>query len=135
MRRVVRGDGDPPFTPWVAADLARWSDGPQDLSEGFDPEAQRIIVAAEWPGGFAAVDRMTYPDFVGARQLIAERRYGAPLRAALQAQQAREDAAFDSTVAALRRQQPTPAPPVDTETERARLKFIEPRPITDEVVA
>lgn len=46
---------------------------------------------------------MTYPDFAAARLLIAERRYGAPMRAHVREVQAREEAAIEATKAAIRR--------------------------------
>ncbi len=48
---------------------------------------------------------MTFEDFVGARLLIAERRYGAPLRAQMRAQQAAEDAAVEATKSNIRKVQ------------------------------
>lgn len=71
---------------------------------------------------------MSYPDFVAARQLIAERRYGAPLRARVKADIAREEAEYQQTVANIRQRQQQPQ--VNTPA------VLPPRPIGEnEIVA
>jgi hypothetical protein len=48
---------------------------------------------------------MTWPQFVAARRLLAEKRVGAPQRAVDRAEIEQEDAAVEATKAAIRRAQ------------------------------
>jgi hypothetical protein len=78
---------------------------------------------------------MTWEDWHSARQQIAEEFLGAPLREQIR----REDAAVEATKAAIRSTMPKKTFPelaADAQTiaEQARLRTIQPRPITDEIV-
>jgi hypothetical protein len=48
---------------------------------------------------------MTWPQFVAARRLLAEERYGAPRRALERAENDAEDASVEATKAAIRKVQ------------------------------
>lgn len=48
---------------------------------------------------------MTWEEFAAARLLLAEETLGGPLRAAQRSEQAREDAEFENTKAALKARQ------------------------------
>ena len=81
-----------------------WADGRLDLSaRSVDPEAARIVVARAF-GGFAAVDRMTWTEFMGARQLLVEERVGTRVREAQRA----EDARVARSIEGLKRAQRGP---------------------------
>ena len=86
---------------------------------------------------------MTWSQWKAATQLLAEESpVGAPLRAEQRAAQAAEDAEVAATKAAIRKTMPQPPPrsfpelQADAQTigERARLRTVQPRTVTDEVL-
>lgn len=72
---------------------------------------------------------MTWAEFSAARQLLAEERLGAPLRAQQRNEIEREDAQVEATKAAIRRY-----PSIPLEPQAVVPAVIPPRPITDEIV-
>jgi hypothetical protein len=96
---AVRRRRDAPFAESTVDDLAGWADGRLDIShEHVDPLAAQTVVAARF-GGFDAVERMTFVQYMAALQLLAEERTGTRQRQ----QQGAEDAAFAEAVQAAKK--------------------------------
>jgi hypothetical protein len=86
--------------------LEWWADGRLDISNpavyGVAPDAALAVLAREH--GWAAVrgpGPMTWREAAASLQLIAEERYGAPRRAVVYDEKAREDRAAEAAKSAL----------------------------------